>query len=274
MKMRYGAEFLLKKLEIENNMLIDAHVHIGSSEKFDRFFEFESFFKLMDKNNIDKIIAMPNVSSIVSSKRLNYEFLMKYLNLEEYQKNKVYPFILMDRRESSLILEQLDTYSNEIKGLKYHPSICQCTIDNPSLKIFLKRCEEYSIPILIHCGRNKISHIQYIVNVAKEFKNVNFIAAHMGGQASDLIEESIQILFREKLENVYLDISTSKLPYLIKHAINKLGSEKLIFASDEPYCDLRVTKYCFEITEMTDDDRNNISYRNIEKIIFKCNAFN
>lgn len=253
-------------------MIIDAHVHIGSSEKFDRFFEFDSFFNVMNENKIDKIVAMPNVSSVVTSKRLNYEFLMKYMDLEEDKKNKVYPFILMDRRESYLILDQLDEYSNEIRGFKYHPSICQCPIDNPLLKVFLKRCEEYSIPVLIHCGRNKISHIKYIINAAKEFKNVDFITAHMGGQASDLIKESIQLLFKEKLNNVYLDISTSKLPYLIQHAINKLGSEKLIFASDEPYCDIRVTKYCFEMVEMTDDDRANIYYRNIEKIIFKHNA--
>ncbi|OQB39842.1 MAG: hypothetical protein BWY04_01513 [candidate division CPR1 bacterium ADurb.Bin160] len=44
-------------------MLIDSHVHIGKSEKSERFFSFDSYLKIMKEYSVDKAIVMPNVSS-------------------------------------------------------------------------------------------------------------------------------------------------------------------------------------------------------------------
>jgi predicted TIM-barrel fold metal-dependent hydrolase len=48
-------------------MLIDSHVHIGKTEKTERFFSFDSYLELMKEYSVDKAIVMPNVSSDIRS---------------------------------------------------------------------------------------------------------------------------------------------------------------------------------------------------------------
>ena len=85
---------------------------------------------------------------------------------------------------------------------------------------------------------------------SSKIPNINFIAAHLGGNASDLVCEAIKLLEKETIDNIYLDTSAIKLPWLIETAIEKLGHDKIIFGSDEPYADLRVCKYCIDIAEV------------------------
>lgn len=252
-------------------MIIDFHVHIGKTEKFDRFFSFEEYLEIMDQEKIDYTIAIPNVSSIVKSSDLNKEFLHNFENLSDINKNRFIPFLLIDPNDS-ITLFQLKTGFGIglIKGVKFHPSICQMKVNDSNFEGYIKFTSFYHIPMLIHCGRHHISHISYIIDVAKKHPKGIFIAAHMGGNSADLIEESLDLLSKEKLDNIYLDTSANKLPFLIEKAIKKIGSQKLLFASDEPYADVRMSKYCIKISNITENQKKDILYGNARKL-FKLN---
>lgn len=248
-------------------MIIDNHVHIGKTEKSERYFNIKDYHKLMKKNNIDKAVIMPNLSNIRETPELNNVFLLKdRLQYQEVQ-DDLFPFLLIDGKYKNEIQQQISKYSDYIYGLKYHPSIMESEITNRKLNDFFELASAYNLPVLVHCGRHRRSHIFYITKIAKKFKQVNFIAAHMGGGATDLIEEAITLLKKEKLDNIYLDTSASKLPWLIEEAVKHLGSDKIIYGSDEPYADIRIGKICVELADISDNDKELIFGKNLLNII-------
>jgi len=243
-------------------MIIDAHVHIGRTEKSDRSFDFFAYKKFMKNVGIDKAVVMPNISSIDTTFNLNDKFLFEYNKFKS--DNIFYPFILIDPNRVD-ILNQLEHFSQFIYGVKYHPSICRVVSDHPLMDKFYKWLEVNQKPIIIHCGRDGKSSIQYIILAAKKYPKVNFIAAHLGGNTTDLIEKAIKLLTIEKLNNIYLDTSAGKLPWLIEQAVLKLGSDKIIFGSDEPYADLRIGKYCVDLANIK--GKKEIFSYNINKLL-------
>lgn len=247
-------------------MIIDAHVHIGKTEKTKRYFTLESYYGLMEQNGIEKSIVMPNLSNIIDTSILNEQLINEYIssNLEE----KFWPLIVIDPKDLRT-LEQIYLYKNIIYGVKYHPSISETTLDGPKMHDFLVAVSELDFSMLVHCGRHWRSNIKYLINAAKKFKTVDFIAAHLGGNATDIIEKALDLLSIEKINNIYLDTSAGKLPWLIEKAIEDIGPDKIIFGSDEPYADLRVAKYCMDLCDIADGDKKKLCYYNAARLYRK-----
>ena len=244
-------------------MIIDSHVHIGKTEKTNRYFTFDGYYILMKKYGVDESIVMPNLSSVIKTENLNKEFMKNLLDLSKSIDFCFYPFIIIDPREIET-LNQISYFRDHIYGVKFHPSISETLITDYKMDIFMTNI---NVPVLVHCGRNRLSHISYLIQTAKRFKNINFIAAHMGGNATDLIEEAIQLISKEQLDNMWLDTSAGKLPWLIEEAVNKIGSEKILFGSDEPYSDTRIGIQCVELAEISDEDKEKIFYKNIKELL-------
>jgi len=244
-------------------MIIDAHVHIGKTEKTKRYFTLESYYSLMQKSKIDKAIIMPNISSVIDTSILNEQLMDEYSSSD--LKENFYPLIIIDPKYK-ITLKQISLYKDIIYGLKYHPSVSGIALDDPKMIDFLNAANELNLSILVHCGRHWRSDIKYIIKTAKKFKDINFIAAHLAGNATDIIEKSIDVLTLEKLDNIYLDTSAGKLPQLIEKAVMSLGADKILFGSDEPYADLRIAKYCVDLCDITNSDKKKLFYKNTRSV--------
>jgi predicted TIM-barrel fold metal-dependent hydrolase len=243
---------------------IDAHVHIGRTEKIDRSFSFLEFYSYMEDQGILSSVVMPNVSNKIYSSVLNNNFLTEFYSLEEKKRVRFFPFILGDPDDLDTLRQMEDFF---VRGLKIHPSILQIKINSKRWKPFFKVAEKRNIPILVHCGRHPTSHISHLIKAAKKHSNNIFIAAHLGGNASDLINEAINLVKESKLNNLYLDTSAVKLPCLVEKAVNVLGEDKIIFGSDEPYSDLRISIYCLELANIPSKEK--IMFNNIKEILEK-----
>lgn len=247
-------------------MIIDFHVHIGRTEKINRSFTFDSFLKLMDKNDITQAVVMPNLSSVTKTSFLNTLFMKHFNELNDISKSRFYPFIIIDPNDFTTF-GQIDKYLPQIYGLKYHPSIATTPINNERLDPFLEEASKRKLLVLVHCGRHMKSHISHLIHCAKRYSQVTFIAAHMGGNASDLIEEAIKLIASSKCDNIYLDTSAVKLPWLIDEGIKVLGTSRFLFGSDEPYSDLRIGKYCVELSNLNLSDMSKVFYLNASNLI-------
>lgn len=246
-------------------MIIDSHVHIGRTEKTERAWSFNNYAEYMDKHGIDLTIAMPNVSNVLSPSDLNNTFLLEYHNVDTKVKSQYKLLLLIDIHDKS-VRSQADMYGGFICGLKYHPSISRVNVDDVRFYRWVDVALDKGWPILIHCGRDPISHIKYLVDMAKRMPRVNFIAAHMGGNSTDLIEEAIKIVKSKQVDNVYLDTSNGKLPWLIEKAVDVLGKDKVLFGSDEPYADVRVAKYLIDLSKISTEAKECIFYKNIRRL--------
>ena len=253
-----------------SRMIIDSHVHIGNSEKLSRYFSFREYVEVMDRNGIDKAIVMPNVSSEIPWDVLNEEFMMAYHRIKDTSITKrFFLFLLADPRLLKTYV-QIDMFGGFYHGLKFHPSITQVPVSDMRMHKFFDAALDRNWPVLVHCGRDPMSRISYLIEVAKRFPT-KFIGAHLGGGASELAESAISEVRESELDNIWLDTSACRNPWLVEKAVDMLGADKILFGSDEPYTDMRVGKYLVEIADITDDERDGVFYKNVERL-FECGA--
>lgn len=240
----------------------DSHVHIGDSEKIFRSYSLLEYLEFSKLQKVDALIAMPNVSNFIPIVKANAALVQEYFTLRREERQKVYIFALFDKHLS------VDSFfEQEWSGLKYHPSISQLVASNKGLYKFYEFAEIKNIPVLVHCGRNSKSHISHVVTIARNFPRVNFIAAHLGGGASDLVDSAISLVSDCKMKNIYFDTSAVKLPWLIERAVTRLGDDRVLFGSDEPYSDLRIAKYCLELTSLGSLSKEKVAHLNIKSLL-------
>jgi predicted TIM-barrel fold metal-dependent hydrolase len=90
-----------------------------------------------------------------------------------------------------------------------------------------------NMPIIVHCGTNKAtSSWLYLAEVANKYPKVKFVAAHLGGKTDTEQYEAINSLC--VLKNVYFDSSSVKYPYMFVHAVETVGTNRILFGSDWP----------------------------------------
>ena len=155
---------------------------------------------------------------------------------------------------------------NGFKGIKMHPDFQRFDIDGEDAKKIYRIVGD-RLPILFHTGddRYDFSKPYRLVNVAKEFKNVNFIGAHFGGYRC-----WHEIDIYKGLENVYFD-TCSSLMFIsaekAKEIIDKLGSEKFFFGTDFPMWDAVGELERFNKIKLTEKEREGIFAKNIKNLL-------
>ena len=152
-----------------------------------------------------------------------------------------------------------------LKGVKIHPDIQKCNVDDPR---FMKLFEiiEGRIPATIHTGdyRYDYSHPRRLRKVLKTFPNLVVDAAHMGGWSV----YDIGFDWLHDLENCYVDTSSSLLMVGQRHLrelANMYGTERVMFGTDYPLGDP-----IWEIEQVlgagfSEDTLENILWHNMER---------
>jgi hypothetical protein len=237
--------------------LVDAHVHIGSSEKLSRCWSLAGYSVIMDYLHIDYAVVMPNIANRASFRELNEEFMSSVLEVDN---PKLLPFLLLD--PDGQTTEQIWNNKDKIKGIKYHPSCSRKTIDEIDLDV------PDFLPILVHCGRDPLSSIDYLIKVATKYPSKIFIAAHMAGMTPDVVEPSILKVKYSKVSNIWMDTSSVNLPWMIDFYCNVLGDTKLLFASDEPFQDIRVNISCLNYSNISSKSKERIFHGNAESLFY------
>ncbi len=165
------------------------------------------------------------------------------------------------------IAEEVDwCIKNGFKGVKLHPDFQKFNIDGEDAKKIYRIVGD-KLPILFHTGddRYDFSKPYRLANVAKEFKNVNFIGAHFGGYRC---WDEIDVY--KGLNNVYYD-TCSSLTFITtekaKEIIDKLGAERFFFGTDFPMWDAVGEIERFNRIKLTEKERENILAKNIKKLL-------
>jgi predicted TIM-barrel fold metal-dependent hydrolase len=135
-------------------------------------------------------------------------------------------------------LQLLDRALGELgfKGLKLHPV---STIAHPAgedtLRL-IRRAAEHGAPTLFHCGDEPLTTPLAIACAAAACPEATIIFGHMGGYFH--VEEAIDVA--ERFPNVVLETSAMPYPAKVKAAVDRIGPERVLFASDGPACSPRI----------------------------------
>lgn len=245
-------------------MIIDGHTHImaglGNPSIIDMKFDWNDLDQWLSSEPKSKCVIMPQITQFCDSVTLNKDFMKR---LEEFpRKNRVFPFIWI--HPNQLVEDHFRKFV--FSGFKFHPSISQTTIDENEKALDL--CEKYKKPILIHCGRGEKSRIDYVLKVSEHYPNLEFICAHMGGLATDLIVRAFEKMAQSgRLDNIYLDTSGCFHPELIEKAAELLGNDRIIFATDRPFHSYKMSLYAVDCCHFDKEARENILHDNILNIL-------
>lgn len=168
-----------------------------------------------------------------------------------------------DMEKSEIIDEVARIKELGLYGLKLHPDCQGFKISGKKGRRLFETMGDFGMPILVHTGdkRHDFSHPEYMIEVAKDFPHLTFIAAHFGGWS-----EWEQAMKYKGLKNVMFDTSSS-LAFLDSHiakvVILGLGVEKFLYGTDFP-----MWSYETEIQRVLDLD---LGEKNNE-LIFRKNA--
>ncbi len=219
-----------------------------------------------EKINISKYIVH-SVATKPSQVRSINEFI-----LEEMKKHE--EFVGFMTLHQDLSCEEIKTeinwaIENGFKGIKLHPDFQKFDIDSE------KACKIYGIldslcqtyPVLLHMGdkRYEYSRPKKLLNVAKKYKNITFIAAHLGGYSC---WEEVDCL--KGLNNVFFDTSSS-LAFLSKERAKELiylfGVDKIFFGDDFPMWHAKEELKRFKALNLSKEDEEKILSLNIKKLL-------
>lgn len=128
-----------------------------------------------------------------------------------------------------------DVDISKVNSFKVHAGIDRIPqgIANELYSPLMKLAMDHNKPIIVHTGAWRLtSDYNYVVEIAKKYPDVTFVAAHCGAHRDDRQFNAIRAF--GPYENILVDTSSVKYSNVIKEAYKKLGAKRILFGSDWP----------------------------------------
>lgn len=208
-------------------MIIDSHVHVRPCEQAspDDIYAPVNILKLMDEFQIEKAMVFPNFGLMPDNRGLA-KVVRRYAD-------RFIGFAWLNPHAGQDAANELEELVGEhgFRGVKLHPLLHAFFPRHNGLALVMKKVEALKIPVTIHCGHAPFSLPWQIAEIAEVYPDVKIILDHMGLQLG-YVDESIRLA--QKHPNLYLGTTAMPFHLKIKEAVDKIGSERIIFGSDSP----------------------------------------
>ena len=259
--------------------IIDAHAHIYPEKIAQKatvaIGDFYDISMEMPAGTADRLIedgkqvgvtryVVHSVATTAHQVRSINEFIKK--EMQEHPEFIGFMTLHQDLTEEEVENEVEWAIRNGFKGIKLHPDFQKFYIDEENAEKFYKSAGD-RLPILFHTGDNRFEYSKphRLVNMAKKYPDVIFIAAHFGGyRCWD------DAYMYKGLKNVYFD-TCSSLPFIsaekAKEIIDMLGADRFFFATDFPMWDASKEMERFNAIKLSDNEREMILSGNIKKLL-------
>jgi hypothetical protein len=242
-------------------MIFDAHMHLDDIPALGWKMTAELCLERMDEAGIDRAIVM----TITDWPELNVNALELVANACSAYPGRLYGFARIhpwygDEAEAALE-RAFTTYG--FKGLKLHPV---STLAHPSgedtLRLIRKAAEHHA-PTLFHCGDEPLTTPLAVVEAAKRCPEATIILGHMGGYFH--VDEAIMVA--ERYANVVLETSAMPYPSKIREAVERIGPERVLYASDGPMCSPRIEVQKIRTANLQPDAERLVLGANITRLV-------
>ncbi len=212
-------------------MIIDSHTHV---QRVDGFWDSppERILELMDSAGIDMSVIMPYSDS---------PSLVDYTADSARLHPRLIPYARLNPGDpGSLQLLEDGVRKLGVRGLKLHPVGNHVHPAQAESLELISLAADLGIPTLFHCGDEEFTLPLQVAAAARALPDAMIIMGHMGGyfHTNDAIEAAV------RWENIYLETSAMPYPGVIHQAVKRIGSRRVLFASDGPGCppDLELLK--------------------------------
>ena len=169
----------------------------------------------------------------------------------------ILPEITDKEFRSEVFLENMKSHG--VKLLKAMPHACRYVMCDVTMGEQLGLYEDCKIPIYLEPQPD----YQYIYQVLKEFPKLTVILCNIG------IWPSLRLIYPllKKYPNVYFETGDFGMTHGYEEVCERFGSQRLLygsnFPSNAPGCSLN----CLLTANITEEERENIAYRNMERLL-------
>jgi len=180
----------------------------------------------MHRESVSKAVVIPNPPLISND----------FVFYESKRIQGLIPAVFIDPDTMNSVNDLEVFYNRGLRLFKVNPLQSGVPIDAPFYKDFLTFLNSKKAVVLIHTGvlhshifrLPSVGHIKEYAAWFRDYPDIHFVAAHM-----NLYEPHDAIQMAQKFNN--LSLLTSWQPTsVLKQALQNLGPEKLLFASDWP----------------------------------------
>ncbi|MCI5650276.1 MAG: amidohydrolase family protein [Fusicatenibacter sp.] len=205
-------------------MVVDAHVHIATSEKENQRASVEQVIRKMDQNGIDLAVCFPFAAGLEKQKKM--------AELIRPHKERFYPLAFInpndcDAREQLLYcLDELGFH-----GMKLHPWFSNFSLANIELlRPLFEILEQRHLYAVIHCTSEDYRvHPVMFERLGREFPHVILQMAHMG----EVMAGEYAIDVAKRVPNVYLDTAITSFMAVV-HVLEQCP-DKVFMGCDYPF---------------------------------------
>ena len=237
-------------------MIVDAHLHVDDVPSLGWKLEAAECIRRMDEAGIDRGVVM----TIVDAPEVNPDAIELIADACARHPGRLEAFARIHPwygETSVALLER--AFALGFKGLKLHPV---STIAHPSSEDTLRLIRvaaEHNAPTLFHCGDEPMATPLAVARAAAACSEATVILGHMGGYFH--VDEAIDVA--ERHDNVILETSAMPYPAKIREAVERIGPERVLYASDGPACSPRIEVEKIRLAGLTSAQ---------ERLVFADNA--
>lgn len=175
-------------------------------------------------------------------------------------------YILINPHRPAFIdedLEQYDAMKPFVFGLKFHPDSHHTAMTDPAYAKALAFANERCLPILVHTwGGSRFNGTEQMELAALDYPQITFL---MGHSISGDWDGAARIA--QKCPNALFELTSIPGRYgVIERLVKDIGSERIIYGTDCPWFDEFQHVGGVLSADITDDDKRNIFYRNVERL--------
>lgn len=162
-------------------------------------------------------------------------------------------------------LELYDSFRPYNIGLKLLPEYHRVKTTDKRYSKALAYANEHKLPVLVHTWAGSIyNDCDNLIATAQEYPDAIFFIGHSFSN----VEHATKMA--EVCKNAYFELTSLPGQYgVIEGLVKNIGSERIIFGTDMPWFDEFQHIGGVLSADITDEDKENILYKNIEKLLGK-----
>ena len=214
-------------------MVIDSHTHVEGLPGCPWQDPPELMVRLMDEAGIDRAVVMTYVDAPWTGG--DYDPLTYVEDACRRHPDRLWGYARLDPGAGRVAVELLRSAVRDrgFMGLKLHPYGYRALPDSPATLALIREAAALRVPVLFHCGDEECTLPLQCARAAAAVPEATVILGHMGGYFH--VDEAIAVA--RQLPNIVLETSAMPYPAKIREAVEAVGAQRVLFASDGPGCD-------------------------------------
>jgi hypothetical protein len=241
----------------EKYNIFDAHTHIGDYYDIDAAMSADGLITYMKEYNIRYSAVSAVTKDMYGDNNRVAEAFKKY-------PDQLLGLAHIDPSAGESALAEVERCLRlGFRGLKLHPHYdAYMVFDSKLVFPVLEKAAHHRLPILVHTGTPPMTTPIHVGYLAQHFPEIKFICGHMGfGDSSYEAPEA-----GEMAENVYMDLTAASVHSMIERAIKRLGAERFVWGTDQPYLTFIGEFFKLLSLRIPDEDKRKILWENPKRI--------